>query len=92
MKGLHENHGNNGGGVFAWGGKAYAKAQLATNRSLCERKTDFGPEKKTCQPLEKAENHKNHQKCPRWSWARNHMGNLSLNERREGSILGYPVD
>jgi len=30
---------------------------------------EFGPEKKHCKPLEQEENHKNHQKGLRWSWA-----------------------
>src|SRR5271163_2762860 len=77
VKGTHENEGNHGRGVFKWHEKVCGKAQLSTNRSLCQRKTEFGPEKKTCQPLEQAENDKNHQKSPRWSWATNQMGNPS---------------
>src|ERR1035437_10967578 len=43
---LHKNNGNHGGGVFASGGKAFEKAQLATNRPLCQRKTEGGREKR----------------------------------------------
>jgi len=75
VKGTQENDGNHGRGVFKWHGKVCGKAQLATNRSLCQRKTEFGPGKKTCQRLEQAENHKNRQKGPRWSWVRSQMGN-----------------
>src|SRR5208282_97490 len=40
----HENKGNHGGGVFAWGGKACGKAQMSTQRPLCQRKTHEGLE------------------------------------------------
>lgn len=36
---LRANTGNHRGGVFAWGGKTCGKAQMATKRSLCRRKT-----------------------------------------------------
>ena len=39
------NTGNHGGGVFAWGGKACEKAQIAAKRPLCQRKTGGGLEK-----------------------------------------------
>jgi hypothetical protein len=68
----HGNTGNHGGGVFAWGGKAYGKARLATNRPLCQRKTGSELKKRTCKPVEQEENH---EKGQRGSWARNHMGN-----------------
>jgi hypothetical protein len=44
VKGTNENNGNHGGGVFKWHEKVCGKAQLATNRSLCQRKTEFEPE------------------------------------------------
>jgi hypothetical protein len=47
---LQENTGNHGGGVFAWGGKARGKAQTATKRPLCLRKTEGGPEKGLVNP------------------------------------------
>jgi hypothetical protein len=34
----HENNGNHGRGVIAWGGKACGTGQLAANRPLCQRK------------------------------------------------------
>jgi hypothetical protein len=40
-----KNTGNLGGGVFAWGGKAFGKVQMPTKRSLCQRKTEGGLEK-----------------------------------------------
>jgi hypothetical protein len=40
------------------------------NRGRIGKKT----EKKTCKPVEQEENH---EKGPRWSWARNQMGNPS---------------
>jgi hypothetical protein len=46
VKGTNENNGNYGRGVFKWHEKVCGKAQLATNRSLCQRKTEFGPEKR----------------------------------------------
>ena len=41
----HENNGNHGRGVFRWHGKACGKAQMSTNCSLCQRKTEGGREK-----------------------------------------------
>jgi hypothetical protein len=75
VKGAHENDENHGRGVIKRHQKVCGKAQLATNRSLFQRKNEFGPEKETCKPLEQAEYHKNHQKDSRWSWVRNHTGN-----------------
>jgi hypothetical protein len=39
-----ENTRNYGRGVFAWRGEACGKAQMSTKRSLCQRKTEGGPE------------------------------------------------
>jgi hypothetical protein len=55
------------------------KAQLTTNRRQCQIDTDGELEKWTCNPVEQEENH---EKGPRWSWARNPMGNINL---------GWPV-
>ena len=41
-----------------WHGKACGNAQLATNRPLCQRKTDGGLEKSPCKSVEQEENHK----------------------------------
>jgi hypothetical protein len=53
------NTGNHGGGVFAWGGKVCEKAQMATKRSLCQKKTVGELKKRTCNPVEQEENRKN---------------------------------
>ena len=72
---LHENTGNYGGGVFAWGGKACEKAQIAAKRPPVPEKNRGQTGKRdlqTCGAGRKS------QKGPRWSCARNQMGNINL--------------
>ena len=70
---LHGNIGNHGGGVFASGRKWALGAQKNIEHPLCQRITENGLEKSSCKPVEQEENH---EKGPRRSWAKNHMGNV----------------
>jgi len=76
------NTGNHGGGVFAWGGKACEKAQIAAKRPLCQRITGTDWKKVLANRWNRKRIAK---KGPRWSWARNQMGNVSL----IGTVPGF---
>jgi hypothetical protein len=52
-----------------WKGTNGNKAPPVPENSLKK-----GSEKRACKPVEKEENH---EKGPRWSWARNQMGNVN---------------
>ena len=81
---LHENNGNHGGGVFTSGRKKAWEHKKAIGTPPVPEKNRGRTGKKTCKSVEKEENH---EKGPRWSWARNQMGNPDENEKSPIKIV-----
>jgi hypothetical protein len=71
---LHENNGKHGGGVFSSGRKSAFGAQKGIETPCAKRITGADWKKSPCTSVEQEENH---EKGPRWSWARNQMGNVN---------------
>jgi hypothetical protein len=76
---LKGNTGNHGGGVFTSGRKRALEPKMGSKHFPCRRKRDVGLGKKACKSMKQDENKQNHNKGPRRSWSRNHMGNPSQN-------------
>ena len=55
----HEYNGNHGRGVFASGRKWACEPKKTSKHPRCQRKTVGELEKRTCNPVEQEENHKN---------------------------------
>jgi len=77
-KDSHESNGNHGGGVFSSGKNGHWRQKRHRNTTSAreKRRADW---KEACKSVEQAENH---EKGPRWSWARNQRGNRRLTVRR----------
>ena len=74
----HENNGNHGRGVFASGRNRACEPKKAPKQPRCQRKIEGEPKKELANLWSRQRIKKNHEKGLRRSWARSHMGNVSL--------------
>jgi hypothetical protein len=72
---MSKTHHNNGGGVFTSERKRALEPKMATKHPPAPEKNRDESGKKACKSGRREDNH---EKGPRWSWARNQMGNPSL--------------
>jgi hypothetical protein len=68
-----KNSGNHGGGVFASGRKRAWELKKASEHPPVPKKNRKRTGEKACKSVEKEQTQ---EKGPRWSWARNQMGNV----------------